>query len=111
MPVDLRGLVRQILCAERRPKQVNVIVAGDLFLRRLNRQFRRKDRPTDVLAFAGEGDLLGEVYVSVTRARIQARRFEVTLASELRRLVAHGLFHLLGFTHRTMRRRVEQAAR
>jgi len=91
------------------PAAVNVIFVNDRQIHELNRRFLKRDRPTDVISFncdephvPGEPRLLGEVYVSRDRARAQAREYGVTYASELRRLVLHGLLHVVGLTHREM---------
>ena len=88
---------------------VNVIFVNDRRIHELNRRFLKRDHPTNVISFncdeprlPGEPRLLGEVYVSRDRARAQAREYGVSYASELRRLVLHGLLHLLGLTHRQM---------
>ena len=88
---------------------VNVVFVTDRRIHELNRRFLKRDRPTNVISFncdephlPGEPRLLGEVYVSRDRARAQARESGVSYASELRRLVLHGLLHLLGLTHRQM---------
>ncbi len=100
---------------------VNVIVVTDPEIHALNRQFLKRDRPTNVISFncdeprvPRETRLLGEVYVSRDRARAQAREYGVSYSSELRRLILHGLLHLLGLTHRQMEpyyRRYLQAAK
>ena len=88
---------------------VNVIFVTDRRIHELNRQFLKRDRPTNVISFncrgphvTGEPRLLGEVYVSRDRARAQAREYGVSYASEIRRLTLHGLLHLIGLTHREM---------
>jgi probable rRNA maturation factor len=94
-------------------------------MRRLNRDWRGKDRPTDVLSFAqreGAGGaprgLLGDVVISVDTARRQAAERAAPLAHELDRLLIHGVLHLLGYDHehsaaeaRRMQRRERQLAR
>jgi probable rRNA maturation factor len=66
----------------------------------LNRQYRKKDKATDVLSFPfGDDDLLGEIYISLQRAKIQARRYGVSYNDELKRLLIHGLLHLMGYDH------------
>jgi probable rRNA maturation factor len=69
----------------------------------LNRTFRRKDRPTDVLAFpqSPASGLLGDVVLSIETARRQARSRRRPLLGELTMLLAHGLLHLLGYDHQT----------
>jgi len=84
---------------------VTVILVDDPYIRQLNHRFRHLDRATDVLSFNmddGTGpdpDTLGDVYISVDRARDQAGRYHVSLDDELHRLVVHGCLHLLGYDH------------
>jgi probable rRNA maturation factor len=93
--------------------ELSVALTDDREIHELNRVFRRRDRPTDVLAFAmREGDpcgsaqgpdseLLGDIVVSIETARRQAARRRRSIDSELRMLLAHGLLHLVGYDHRT----------
>jgi len=103
--------------ASRRELEVALRLTDDATIHQLNRSYRRKDRPTDVLAFAlreGKGGalhphVLGDVVISVDTARRQARRRG--LPDEILFLAAHGLCHLLGYDHRTDREEVEMNAR
>ena len=95
--------------------ELSVLLVSDAEMQRLNRDWRGKDRPTDVLAFAqGEGDggtpdgLLGDVVISVDTARRQARSGRRPLDREAERLLVHGLLHLLGYDHE---RSAREAAR
>jgi probable rRNA maturation factor len=96
---------------------VEVTVADDALLGELNRKYRKRDGPTDVLAFPIGRDpaepqdlwLWGEVYVSVDRAREQAERGRISLDEELAVLVAHGLLHLAGLEDDTAEGRAEMA--
>jgi probable rRNA maturation factor len=89
--------------------ELSVLLCDDAVIRALNRDFRRRDRPTDVLSFSmreGEGGRLpraplGDVVISVETARRQARRAKRTITAEVTMLLAHGLLHLLGLDHRT----------
>jgi probable rRNA maturation factor len=89
--------------------EVSFVLTGDEQIQKLNKEYRGKDRPTDVLAFAqreGEfgslaGELLGDVIVSVPTAERQARAAGKALLDELTMLLAHGLLHLLGWDHET----------
>ncbi len=84
---------------------VTVILVDDPYIRQLNHKYRHLDRATDVLSFnlddgTGPGHgALGDVYISVDRARDQAGRYHVSLDDELHRLVVHGCLHLLGYDH------------
>jgi probable rRNA maturation factor len=88
--------------------QVQLVLGDDALLRRLNREFRARDRRTDVLSFRYEPGPGGaadgadaEVYVSVPQARRQARERGHGLASEIVLLVLHGLLHVQGHDHHT----------
>ena len=75
----------------------------DPAIRELNRRYRNRDTPTDVLSFplADEvcPDLLGDVVISVDTLRRQARQRKRSVADELLRLLIHGILHLLGYDH------------
>jgi probable rRNA maturation factor len=83
--------------------ELTLVLAGDRLLRRLNRDFRGKDRPTDVLSFPGEGGEagLGDVAISVETAARNARALGLSLPRELDVLALHGLLHVLGHDHET----------
>ena len=81
---------------------VNVLVTSSPELRSLNRRFRGKDQPTDVLSFPpefGGGDFAGDVAISLEIARQNARRLGHSVADELKILVLHGVLHLAGHDH------------
>ena len=83
---------------------VNLIFTDDAQLRQLNREFRAKDKPTDVLSFNVDdpresGAVFGEVYVSVPTARRQAKAYGAGISEEILRLTCHGLLHLFGYDH------------
>jgi probable rRNA maturation factor len=106
--------------------RVSVLLVGERAMRGLNRTWRGKDAPTDVLSFSqreGAGgalhpEELGDVVICVPVARRQAEAARHCLAAELDRLALHGLLHLLGHEHegdpaaaRAMRRREEAIIR
>lgn len=75
-------------------------VTDDDELRRLNRDFRGKDSPTDVLSFpAGSSDYLGDLAISAGRAQEQAAAYGHPGQAEMKILLLHGLLHLLGHDH------------
>lgn len=86
-----------------RDYEVVLSLVDDGAIHRLNRDYRKKDKPTDVLAFAqreaasAAEDLLGDVVISVETAKRQAKK---GLYAELLHLASHGLCHLLGYDHR-----------
>lgn len=106
---DIGRRARAMLAAVEMPKaELSVVLTDDDRITKLNGTYRKKNRPTDVLAFAqregepgGLRDLLGDVVVSVETARRQAESRGWDLTSELTMLIAHGLLHLLGWDHVT----------
>lgn len=105
----LRRIRAMISLLQLQKKEISFVLTDDESVHRLNKLYRGKDRPTDVLAFAmqeGEhatvaGPLLGDVIVSVSTARRQALSRRVALVDEVTMLLAHGLLHLLGWDHET----------
>jgi rRNA maturation RNase YbeY len=79
----------------------------DLEIHALNRQYRGKDKPTDVLSFpladALQPSLLGDVVISIETAARQAQRRRHSLGEELQTLLIHGVLHLLGYDHEVSR--------
>ena len=84
---------------------LSIELVGDRRMRRLNRRYRKKDRTTDVLAFAmreAKGPrtpLLGDVVISVPAAMKQAVQAGRSLSEELAVLLIHGFLHLCGYDH------------
>lgn len=93
-----------------RQSELSIELAGDRRMRRLNRQYRKKDRTTDVLAFPMREalaphaarfatNMLGDVVISVPQARRQAIEVGKRLDDELVSLLVHGVLHLCGYDH------------
>ena len=87
--------------------ELSIVLCDDAFIHPLNRDWRGKDRPTDVLSFAQrEGEeadeddpVLGDVVISLETAARQAAERGHGTAHELRVLLIHGICHLLGYDH------------
>lgn len=95
--------------------EVSVTFVTDERIHEINREYRDKDRPTDVISFAleeaGEGELeivgadiprvLGDIIVSTAKAREQANEYNHSFMREVGFLLVHGFLHLLGYDHET----------
>jgi probable rRNA maturation factor len=85
--------------------EVSILITTDPEVHVLNREYRGKDRPTDVLSFSMReggglaGDLLGDIVISIETAGRQAREKGWSLEEEVAFLLLHGLLHLLGYDH------------
>jgi probable rRNA maturation factor len=99
----LARFLSEAQAAVRLKGQVCVLLTSDAAMRRLNRQFRGKNKATDVLSFpaadAVRADTAGDVAISVDTARRQAAEHGHSLGAEIKILVLHGLLHLAGFDH------------
>ncbi len=105
-PKRLKGLLQQ-LCRHYRVEGAEVVLTlvGPRAIRSLNRKYRHKDRPTDVLSFSLKENgpdgkfYLGDIIICPEVARKQARKQGHTLLREIEILTIHGFLHLLGFEH------------
>jgi probable rRNA maturation factor len=89
--------------------EVSVAFVGDVAMKALNTRYRGKRHTTSVLSFALSRHL-GEVVVSVPRARSEAKREGISLKVKLQKLIIHGMLHLKGLDHEKNNdaRRMEQ---
>ncbi len=107
--------------------EISLSLVDDARIHELNREYRGIDRPTDVLSFAlqeddpeepqiidYQDDLLGDIVISIERARSQAVEYDHPFERELLYLAVHGALHLLGYDHEeeeeqvTMRKKEEE---
>lgn len=85
--------------------ELSLAFVGNTAIAKLNKKYRRKAKATDVLSFPAERaanggpTLLGDVVISIDKAREQAQAGGWTLAAEIDRLLIHGIVHLLGYDH------------
>lgn len=86
----------------------NVIIINNEKIREINREYRNIDRETDVISFALEDEksfnrtdirILGDIYISIDKARSQALEYGHSFKRELYFLAVHGFLHLLGYDH------------
>lgn len=118
IPTGIRLLIRKCCHAVLRAEglcgnyEVNVRFVDDAQITRLNRDFRGKDEPTDVLSFPtkGEGDsfdidkdadtaLLGDIAISIPAVYRQAEQYDHDIRREFAFLAVHSMLHLLGYDH------------
>jgi probable rRNA maturation factor len=98
----LQGFLREAAAAARLRGQVTVLLTTDGAVRRLNRQFRGKNKATDVLSFPAAPtvpEIAGDLAISVPTARRQAAERGHALVTEIKVLILHGLLHLAGYDH------------
>ncbi len=89
----------------------NVIIVDNNYIHELNKKYRDIDKETDVITFALEDDnslvlpenirVLGDIYISIDKARSQAKEYGHSFLREICFLAVHGFYHLLGYDHET----------
>ena len=89
----------------------NLIIVDNNYIHELNKTYRKIDRETDVITFAlededsiilpDEGRILGDIYISIDKAKEQSKEYKHSLLRELSFLAVHGFYHLLGYDHQT----------
>jgi len=80
--------------------EVNIYVTSSREMQELNRRYRRKNKPTDVLSFPSRvPEVAGDVAISLEIAAANAAEIGHSLATEVKVLILHGLLHLAGFDH------------
>lgn len=87
----------------------NIIIIDNPTIHKINKEYRDKDAPTDVISFALEDDktviepdgvrILGDIYISIDKVHEQALEYSHSFKRELSFLAVHGLLHLLGYDH------------
>jgi|SRR5579871_1639680 len=97
----LRSFARQLQLQVTGQRGFTCLITDDSELQRLNREFLRKNQPTDVLSFpaGGMAGIAGEIAISIDRARKQAGELGHGLDEEIKILMLHGVLHLLGMDH------------
>ncbi len=110
---EIAEFVRKVLIALRVDDNINevsIAIVDDDAMRTLNRQFRKKNKTTDVLTFPADatdadpqahGRPLGDIVISIDQARRQAADQRHSVATEVRYLILHGILHALGYDHET----------
>ncbi|MBI9100874.1 MAG: rRNA maturation RNase YbeY [Spirochaetales bacterium] len=97
---------------EKEKWEISLVFTNNAYIRGLNRDFREKDTPTDVLSFCqSDGDIpvpvnsesfyAGDIIISLEYLDRNCTEFQVSRDEELRRLILHGILHLAGFDHAT----------
>lgn len=132
LPTEYFDLLQRLLEFARKKEgvsqeaEMSVNFVDDKEIQELNRNYRQKDEPTDVISFAiqekvdgelhiyGEEDIptiLGDIVISIDRAKEQAEEYGHTLEREISFLTIHGFLHLLGYDHLTEEEEKEMFAR
>ncbi len=107
----IKKVIEKALELEKVEGECNIIFVDDTYIHKLNKEYRKIDRKTDVISFALEDEdrlvlpdgvrILGDIYISLDTAKEQAKEYGHSELREVSFLAVHGLYHLLGYDHRT----------
>jgi len=95
------------LCLDR--FSIALVVSDNEYIQNINNEYRKKNRPTDVIAFVYKdppfpdvglpNDHIGDIYISLEMALRQAKECNVSFEDEIKRLLVHGVLHIIGYDH------------
>lgn len=98
----LKKVVKAVLRKAGPKRELTVVFTDDSDIQSLNKRYRDKDYPTDVLSFPDDDPrYLGDIVISLEKASLQAKEYGHTLNDEVAFLVCHGFLHLNGYDHET----------
>lgn len=86
-------------------KELTYVFCSDAYLLPMNQQYLDHDTYTDIITFDNsdvEGDIVGDIFISVERIRENAAKFKISETDEMHRVIIHGALHLLGYTDKTV---------
>lgn len=101
----IQEIILIILKKIKKRGDLSVHFISDQKMKNLNKQYRNKDKTTDVLSFANENSFfkkendLGDIFISISQIKRQAKKYSVAEKEELLRMLVHGILHLVGYDH------------
>ncbi|MFH1427056.1 MAG: rRNA maturation RNase YbeY [Patescibacteria group bacterium] len=81
--------------------EISIAIVGDQAIKKLNKKYLGKNQVTDVLAFPGEENYLGEIIINYSQIKKQAKEYNNTIKKELIHILIHGLLHLAGYSDKS----------
>ncbi len=101
---EIKDMLQRIFKPIKQEKNMQIIFLNQEAIHKMNMTYRKIDRPTDVLSFINddlEDDSLGDIFISIEQARLQASDYGHSFEREIGFLAVHGYLHLLGYDHHT----------
>ena len=95
-----KKIAEDVLKKEKTQLDLSIALVGSKEIKALNRKYRKKDRPTDVLSF--QYDNSGEIVICPEVVKANAKKYQSVFKKELTRVLIHGILHILGYNHQTM---------
>lgn len=93
----LKKISEKVLRKEKKKKDLSVALVESGQIKKLNKKYRKKNRPTDTLSFLY--DNYGEIIICPRQVKSNAKKYHSTFKKELSRVLIHGILHLVGYEH------------
>ncbi len=98
--IDFQKIVQAVVENSHKQSEVSIVLTNDKEIHRLNKKYRKIDKPTNVLSFElGDDILLGDIYISLDTVKKEAKKFGISVQEHTAHMVVHGVLHLLGYDH------------
>jgi rRNA maturation RNase YbeY len=102
----VRQWIKDTIAAEGfKLKELTYVFCSDAYLLPMNQQYLDHDTYTDIITFDNsevEGEIVGDIFISIERTRENAAKFKISETDELHRVIIHGALHLLGYTDKSV---------
>jgi probable rRNA maturation factor len=99
---------RKIISAKDQAKELDIVFLNPAEAKKLNKKFRNKNYPTDILSFAGDQELFGELVICPQVLEKQAKEHGHSFKAELGYMLIHGVLHLLGYDHEKSKKEAQK---
>jgi probable rRNA maturation factor len=114
-------VAKKVLSGENSKRQISLAFVDSQEIKKLNKKFRKRDKATDVLSFSAqtkpcsvwnnEKDFLGEIVICPEVVKKNAKKYKVSVKSELLKVFVHGILHLCGYDHEKSEKEAEEMER
>lgn len=93
--------------------ELSFIFCDDKYLHKINLEFLNHDTLTDIITFdySSEDEIAGEIYISIDRVNENAKSFNQDTAQEIRRIIIHGVLHLLGYKDKSLEEKTQMTSK
>ncbi|MDD5696764.1 MAG: rRNA maturation RNase YbeY [Candidatus Pacebacteria bacterium] len=103
----LKSAALKVLKKEKIKKSIGIALVNRKEIQSLNKQYRKKNNPTDVLSFGSINDALPQIVICPKEVEKNAKKDKVSFKEELARVLIHGILHLSGFDHQTKKEQIK----
>ena len=98
--IDFAKIANAVVGKKYKNSEVSIVLVDDKEIKKINREYRNINKPTNVLSFElGDDELLGDIYISLDTVIKEAKQENISVEHHTAHMVVHGVLHLLGYDH------------